>query len=154
VDYLTTRPEWDGKNVLVQGNSQGGGLGLALAALDPRITALAIAHPALADMAAYADRGRTGGYPHFGRKYKDVTLTPQVIQTLQYYDAVNFARLVKCPTFMTWGYNDNVCPPTTSYAVWNVLSCDKTHYITPINEHWISQETRLRQMRFLLEHCK
>ena len=154
VDYLTTRPEWDGKNVLVQGNSQGGALGLALAALDPRVTALAIAHPALADMAAYAEKGRTGGYPHFGRKYKDVTLTPQVIQTLQYYDAVNFARLVKCPTYMTWGYNDNVCPPTTSYAVWNVLSCDKTNYITPINEHWISQETRLRQMRFLLEHCK
>ena len=154
VDYLVTRPEWDGKNILVQGNSQGGGLGLALAALDPRVTALAIAHPALSDMAAYAEKGRTGGYPHFGLKYKDITLTPEVIRTLQYYDAVNFARLVKCPTYMTWGYNDNVCPPTTSYAVWNTLTCEKECYITPINEHWTSDETRYRQMRFLLKHCR
>ena len=154
VDYLVTRPEWDGRNILVQGNSQGGGLGLALAALDSRVTALAIAHPALADMAAYAEKGRTGGYPHFGRKYKDIQLTPQVIQTLQYYDAVNFARLVKCPTYMTWGYNDNVCPPTTSYAVWNVLKCEKTCYLTPINEHWVSTDTRYRQMNFLIDHCK
>jgi cephalosporin-C deacetylase-like acetyl esterase len=154
VDYLVTRPEWDGKNILVQGNSQGGGLGLALAALDPRVTALAIAHPALSDMAAYAEKGRTGGYPHFSLKYEDITLTPEVIRTLQYYDAVNFARLVKCPTYMTWGYNDNVCPPTTSYAVWNTLTCEKECYITPINEHWTSDETRYRQMRFLLKHCR
>ena len=154
VDYLVTRPEWDGKNILVQGNSQGGGLGLVLAALDPRVTALSIAHPALSDMAGYAETDRTGGYPHFGLKYKDVALTPEVIRTLQYYDAVNFARLVKCPTYMTWGFNDNVCPPTTSYAVWNVLGCEKKSYITPINEHWICTETRMRQMRFLLEHCK
>lgn len=154
VDYLTTRPEWDGMNVFVQGNSQGGGLGLVLAALDPRVTALAIAHPAISDMAAYAEKGRTGGYPHFQNKYQDVKLTADVIRTLQYYDAVNFARLVKCPTFVTWGYNDNVCPPTTSYAVWNTLTCPKECYITPINEHWISTETRYRQMRFLLKNKK
>lgn len=151
VDYLVTRPEWDGQNLFVQGNSQGGGLGLVLAALDPRVTALAIAHPAISDMAAYAEKGRTGGYPHFTVKYKDIQLTPEVIRTLQYYDAVNFARLVKCPTYMTWGYNDNVCPPTTSYVVWNTLTCPKECYITPINEHWTSTETRYRQMRFLLK---
>ncbi|MBO7379476.1 MAG: acetylxylan esterase [Bacteroidales bacterium] len=154
VDYLTTLPAWDGQNILVQGNSQGGGLSLVLAALDPRVTAIAIAHPAISDMAAYSEKGRTGGYPHFGNKYKGVQLTSDVIRTLQYYDAVNFARLVKCPVYMTWGYNDNVCPPTTSYAVWNTLTCPKESYITPINEHWISTETRYRQMRFLLDHCK
>lgn len=154
VDYLVTRPEWDGKNIFVQGNSQGGGLGLVLAALDQRVTALAIAHPAISDMAGYAEAGRTGGYPHFQNKYKDIQLTPEVIKTLQYYDAVNFARLVKCPTFETWGYNDNTCPPTTSYAVWNVLSCEKEKYITPINEHWVSTETRYRQMNFLLKQKK
>lgn len=154
VDFLVTLPQWDGKNVLVQGNSQGGALSVVLAALDSRVTAIAIAHPALSDMAAYAEKGRTGGYPHFGNKYKDVKLTDEVIATLQYYDVVNFARLVKCPTYMTWGYNDNVCPPTTSYAVWNTLTCPKEKYLTPINEHWVSTETRYRQMRFLLNHCK
>lgn len=149
VDYLTTLPQWDGRNILVQGNSQGAALSLVLAALDPRITAVACAHPALSDMAGYAEPGRTGGYPHFGIKYREVELTPQVIETLSYFDVVNFARRVKCPVYMTWGYNDNTCPPTTSWIVWNALQCEKEKYVTPINEHWISTETRYRQMRFL-----
>ncbi len=154
VDYLTTLPQWDGKNILVQGNSQGAALSLVLAALDKRITAVAIAHPALSDMAGYAEKGRTGGYPHFGNKYKEVELTPEVIKTLSYYDVVNFARRVTCPVYMTWGYNDNTCPPTTSWIVWNTLKCEKEMYLTPINEHWISTETRYRQMRYLLSQCK
>ena len=154
VDYLVTLPEWDGRNILVQGNSQGAALSLVLAGLDKRITAIAVAHPALSDMAAYAEKGRTGGYPHFGNRYKGVTLTKEVQRTLAYYDVVNFARLIKCPVYMTWGYNDNTCPPTTSWAVWNTLSCPKEQYLTPINEHWISTETRYRQMEFLLKQTK
>lgn len=154
VDYLTTLPQWDGRNVLVQGNSQGAALSLALAALDKRVSAIAIAHPALSDMAGYAEKNRTGGYPHFGNKYKEVELTPQVIETLSYFDAVNFARRVTCPVYMTWGYNDNTCAPTTSWIVWNTLTCPKEQYLTPINEHWISTETRYRQMRFLQQHVK
>ena len=154
VDYLTTLPQWDGKNVLVQGNSQGAALSVVLAALDKRITAIAIAHPALSDMAGYAEPGRTGGYPHFGNKFKEVELTPQVIQTLAYYDVVNFAKRVTCPVYMTWGYNDNTCSPTTSWIVWNTLQCPKEQYITPINEHWISEETRYRQMRYLKNAVK
>jgi len=154
VDYLTTLEQWDGKNILIQGNSQGAALSIVLAGLDPRITAVAIAHPALSDMAGYAETGRTGGYPHFGRHYKEVKLDNRTIETLSYYDVVNFARLVKCPVYMTWGYNDNTCPPTTSWIVWNTLACEKESYITPINEHWISTETRYRQMRFLQKHLK
>ena len=154
VDYLTTLEQWDGKNILIQGNSQGAALSIVLAGLDPRITAVAIAHPALSDMAGYAEEGRTGGYPHFNRNYKEVKLDKQTIETLAYYDVVNFARLVKCPVYLTWGNNDNTCPPTTSWIVWNTLTCEKESYITPINEHWISTETRYRQMRFLQKHLK
>lgn len=154
VDYVTTLDQWDRKNILVQGNSQGAALTVVLAGLDPRITAIAIAHPALSDMAGYAEKGRTGGYPHFNRHYKEVQLDKQTIETLSYYDVVNFARLVKCPVYLTWGYNDNTCPPTTSWIIWNTLNCEKEKYVTPINEHWVSTETRYRQMRFLQKHLK
>jgi cephalosporin-C deacetylase-like acetyl esterase len=154
VDYMTSLPEWDGRNVWVQGGSQGGALTVVLAGLDSRVTAASVNHPALSDMAAYAESGRTGGYPHFGRKYKDVTLTKDVIRTLAYYDVVNFARFVKCPVFMTWGFNDNVCPPTTSYCVWNTLTCPKESLITPINEHWVSTETRYAQLRWFQSQQK
>ncbi len=154
VDYVVSLPEWDGRNVWVQGGSQGGALTVILAALDPRVTAASVNHPALSDMAAYVEKGRTGGYPHFGRKYKDVKLTDQVVRTLAYYDVVNFARFVKCPVYMTWGFNDNVCPPTTSYCVWNTLTCPKESLITPINEHWVSEDTRHRQLKWFQNQQK
>ena len=71
------------------------------------------------------------------------------IRTMAYYDVVNFARYVTCPTFLTWGFNDDTCPPTTSYAVWNTLHSEKDCLITPINEHWTSDETNRKQMEWL-----
>ncbi|MBN2744860.1 MAG: acetylxylan esterase [Marinilabiliaceae bacterium] len=152
IDYLTTLPEWDGKNLMAQGNSQGGALALVATALDQRITACAVAHPALSDMAGYK-ANRAGGYPHLFTNYSNID-TPEKLNTLAYYDVVNFARHIRVPTYMTWGYNDNVCPPTTSYIVYNTLTCPKTAYLTPVNEHWVSQNTRRHIMSWLVKQVK
>lgn len=154
VDYLITREEWDGKNVVVQGGSQGGALAIVLAGLDLRITACVANHPALSDMAAYTEKGRTGGYPHFGRRYEGITLTPEVIETLSYYDVVNFARKLTVPVYMTWGYNDDVCPPTTSFAVYNAITAHKEALLTPVNEHWTDKRTQFMQMDWIQKHLK
>lgn len=151
IDYLTTLPEWDGKNVIVQGGSQGGALSIVTAGLDPRITACVANHPALSDMAGYLDH-RAGGYPHFNRT--NHMLTPEKVNTMQYYDVVNFARRLSCPTYLTWGFNDNVCPPTTSYIVWNLITAPKESLITPINEHWTSDNTNYGQMEWIKRHLK
>jgi len=140
LDYLTSLPEWDGRNLIAQGSSQGGALALITAGLDSRITACAANHPALSDMARYKS-GKAGGYPHFFTKFDGMD-TPEKIETLKYFDVVNFARQIKVPVFMSWGYNDNVCPPTTSYIVYNTLQSKKEALITPANEHWISLTTR------------
>lgn len=110
IDLLTSLPEWDGKNVIVQGGSQGGALALVTAGLDQRVTACVANHPALSDMAGYK-AGRAGGYPHFFRNTVDMD-TPEKIRTMAYYDVVNFAQLIRADTYMTWGFNDDVCPPT------------------------------------------
>ena len=151
IDYLCSLPEWDGKNVFVQGGSQGGALSLITAGLDPRVTACVANHPALADMAGYLDN-RAGGYPHFNRL--NSMLTPEKVATMAYYDVVNFARRITCPVYLTWGYNDNVCPPTTSYIVWNLITAPKESLITPVNEHWTSSETNYNQMIWLKKHLK
>lgn len=152
VDYLTSLPEWDGQNVIAQGNSQGGALAMVATALDSRVTACAVAHPALSDMAGYK-AGRAGGYPHFFSKFEGMD-TPEKISTMAYYDVVNFAKLINVPVFMTWGFNDNVCPPTTSYIVYNVLEGEKEALITPVNEHWISSTTRFRIMEWIKKQLK
>ena len=146
IDYLCSLQEWDGKNVFVQGGSQGGALSLITAALDKRVTACVANHPALSDVAGYLDN-RAGGWPHMNRDNN--MLTPQKVTTLQYYDVVNFARRITCPVYLTWGYNDNVCPPTTSYIVWNLITAPKEALITPINEHWTTTETNYGQMLWL-----
>lgn len=151
LDLLASLPEWDGVNLAVQGGSQGGALSIVAAALDSRVTQCVVNHPALSDMAAYS-AGRTGGYPHFN-KIRGM-MTAENIRTMAYYDVVNFARHVKADTYMTWGYNDDTCPPTTSYAVWNVLTCPKESLITPINEHWTSDATEYGQFEWIRRHLR
>lgn len=151
VDFLTSLPEWDGKNVAVQGGSQGGALAIIAAGLDNRVTQCVANHPALSDMAGYAAKGGTGGYPHFCRQ-PQILSNKDCLNTLAYFDVVNFARYVKAPTYLTWGYNDVTCPPTTSYAVWNTLKCTKESLLTPINEHWTTTETNRGQMEWIKAH--
>lgn len=151
IDFLTSLPEWDGKNVAVQGGSQGGALAIIAAGLDNRVTQCVANHPALSDMAGYAAKGGTGGYPHFCRQPQILSNT-DCLNTLAYFDVVNFARYVKAPTYLTWGYNDVTCPPTTSYAVWNTLKCTKESLLTPINEHWTTTETNRGQMEWIKAH--
>lgn len=151
IDFLTSLPEWDGKNVAVQGGSQGGALSIIAAGLDSRVTQCVANHPALSDMAGYAAKGGTGGYPHFCRQ-PQILSNKDCLNNLAYFDVVNFARYVKAPTYLTWGYNDVTCPPTTSYAVWNTLKCTKESLLTPINEHWTTTETNRGQMEWIKAH--
>lgn len=152
IDLLTSLPEWDGKNVIVQGGSQGGALALVTAGLDKRVTACVANHPALSDMAGYK-AGRAGGYPHLFTRMEGMD-TPDKLKTLAYYDVVNFARQITVPVYMTWGFNDNACPPTTSYIVYNLLPGPKEALITPINEHWTSEDTEYGHLVWIKKHLK
>ena len=67
-DFLTSRPNWDGKNLAVTGASQGGQLTIVTAALDPRVTAIAAIHPAGCDFEATL-HGRASGWPHPFREW-------------------------------------------------------------------------------------
>ena len=123
-DFLTSLPNWDGENLLVYGGSQGGMLAIATAALDPRVTGLAAYYPAYCDVTGYL-HGRAGGWPHMFRDRTAGHTTPEKIATTAYYDTVNFARRVKVPGFYLWGYNDRICPPTSMYAAYNVITAPK-----------------------------
>lgn len=151
IDLLTSLPEWDGRNVIAQGGSQGGALAIVTSALNPHVTACVANHPALSDMARFRI-GEGDGYPHFSRMQG--MDTPDKIRTMAYYDAVNFARLLRIPVFLTWGYNDDTCPPTTSYALYNTLTCPKEALITPVNEHWTSDTTEREQLAWIMNHLR
>lgn len=128
-DFLVSLPQYDGENLAVTGGSQGGQLSIVTAGLDPRVKALAAYYPAYCDVTGYL-HGRAGGWPHMMRP-NDKTgapsgaATPEKIAVTSYYDAVNFARRLKVPAHFAWGYNDEVCPPTSLYAAYNVIPSPK-----------------------------
>jgi cephalosporin-C deacetylase-like acetyl esterase len=135
-DLLTQQPKWDRHHLYVTGGSQGGALSIVNAALDPRVRGLAAFYPALSDLTGHL-KGRTGGWPFMFRS--EAARTPDKLATAGYYDVVNFARRLKVPGFYSWGYNDETCPPTSTFAAYNVIRAPKKlalaletgHFTTP-----------------------
>jgi len=132
-DFLTSQPDWDGKNLVVMGSSQGGQLTIVTAGLDSRVTGLAATHPAFCDVSAEL-HGRAGGWPHPFMPLENGDPSPQAtpakIATATYYDTVNFAKRVHVPGYYNWGYNDETCPPTAAYAAYNIITAPKTLGVT------------------------
>lgn len=137
VDFIYALPEFDGQTIAVTGGSQGGALSIITAGLDSRIKYLAAFYPALSDLTGYLD-GRAGGWPHMFRG-EEANLKER-IETSRYYDVVNFARFVNMDGWYSWGYNDNVCPPTSTYAAYNVIPGKKEIHIFQDTQHWTYPE--------------
>jgi len=140
-DFLTSLPQWDGKNLGVTGGSQGGALAIVTAGLDRRVTRLAAYYPALSDVTGYL-QSRAGGWPHMFRATEgpNVHRDEAKIATTRYYDVVNFARRVTVPGLYSWGFNDETCPPTSMYAAYNVITAPKRLMLAYDTGHRTTQE--------------
>ncbi|MCD8171987.1 MAG: acetylxylan esterase [Alistipes sp.] len=149
IDYLTSLPEFDGENVIVRGGSQGGALSIVTAGLDDRITALAANYPALSDMAGH-HYNRAGGWPHMFRDENDDP-SPAMLETLAYYDVVNFARRVRAPGIYVFGYNDMTCPPTSVCAALNMIPAPKEIVVAEELGHWQYPEQNAKSWEFLMK---
>ena len=165
VDFLCSLPQWDGRNVIVTGGSQGGALTIVTAALNEKVTLCAPFYPALCDLTGFL-HGRAGGWPKFFGEscvpgperlttfYKDGRVSipeEQAVATLQYFDVVNFARLLQVPTFMSWGYSDDTCSPTSVWAAWNEIKAPKHCDITPSSGHWRFPSSQQKCLEWMKE---
>ncbi|MGA3237525.1 MAG: acetylxylan esterase [Bryobacteraceae bacterium] len=113
LDYLLTRPDWDGKTIVLTGGSMGGQQSLVLAGLRPeKITAALVCVPAGAD--ANGDlHGRKAGYPNWPSDNRDV------MKTAIYFDTINFASRIQAPVMAGMGFIDTISPPA---GVWTALN--------------------------------
>jgi cephalosporin-C deacetylase len=148
VDFIETLPCFNGDDIAVTGGSQGGALSIVTAGLDDRIDYLAALYPALSDLTGYLS-DRAGGWPHLFRN--DFTNKQEKIETSKYFDVVNFARFVKVPGWYSWGYNDNVCPPTSLYAAYNVIDAEKELHIFQETQHWTFPEQQVLRIEWLVD---
>lgn len=153
-DVIASLPQFDGVNLAVSGNSQGGALSIITAALDNRVKHLAAVHPALSDLTGYL-HGRAGGWPHiFSESNQWYSNSTQVKETIAYYDVVNFAKDVKVNGYYTWGFNDEVCPPTSYYAVYNVIDAPKQTAVYHDSGHWMYTEQKMKFNKWIIETLK
>jgi cephalosporin-C deacetylase-like acetyl esterase len=154
VDFIFSLPEFDGSNIVVSGGSQGGALAIVTAGLDSRIKGLVSFFPALCDITGYL-KGRAGGWPHmFNEANMNLNNTPRKLETLGYYDVVNFARQIKVTGFYSWGYNDMTCPPTTTFAAYNVVTAPKTLLVAEETGHWNYPEQTEASWQWIMQQLK
>lgn len=112
MEYMKTRPEWDGKNLHVNGGSQGGLQSLWAAGLDPDVTECYVGKPWCCDLGGVTV-GRVKGW------------RPDWVPALCYYDAINHAKRIKCKVTITSGLGDYVCPPSGITALYNAITAPK-----------------------------
>ena len=136
VDFVAGLEKADADKIVACGESQGGALTVAAAALDPRIKAIAPAVPFLGD---YRDYYKIVWWPvHEITDAADAEGIDreELFGMLSYFDIKNLAPRVKCPAYMAFGLQDPTCPPHTNFAIYNNLgSTDKHFWCVPTCGH-------------------
>lgn len=115
-EYVKTLDEWNGRDLVAGGYSQGGLQAIWMGALVPGVSDVSAGIPWNCNM----------GGPSAGRLHGDwyVPWAPG----LSYFDPVNFARRVpaSCTVQIPHaGLCDYICPPSGVMAFWNNLACPR-----------------------------
>ena len=127
LEYLKSRPEWNGKDLIASGGSQGGLQTAWAAGLDPQVTRANPSVPWCCDMGGNATLGRNP-------KMWGVDWTP----AMGYYDPVNMAKRVPKTCFVEIpraGLGDYTCPPSGVAVYYNNLTCPKKIHWMQGSEH-------------------
>lgn len=75
--------------------------------------------------------------------------TEEMLDTLRYFDAVNFAPRIKCPMVVGIAMEDEVCPPETSYAAYRLLGGERELWLFPESGHGNAHEYPGRERAWL-----
>ncbi|WP_433043044.1 acetylxylan esterase [Dactylosporangium sp. CS-033363] len=152
VDAARALPGVDPARVAAAGNSQGGGLALAVAGLVPDLFALLTSAPFLCDIERALSMTELAPYGEI-RQFLAVHRErhEQVLRTLSYVDGLHFARRAGAPAHFGVGGLDPVCPASTALAAFDAYAgSDKTLHVYPYNGHEGGEALHtLRQLEWL-----
>jgi cephalosporin-C deacetylase-like acetyl esterase len=118
VEYLASRPDWDGKTMVVMGTSMGGQQSFATAGLNSRVNGLIVEVPAGADVTATL-HGRAPSYPNWN------VSRAEILQTARYFDATNFASRITAKSLVAMGFIDATATPAGIWSVFNQIQGPK-----------------------------
>jgi cephalosporin-C deacetylase len=130
----------DENRVGATGGSQGGGLTLACAALEPRIRRAAPVFPFLCDyqrvwemdLAKDAYDELQAWFRRFDPLHER---EEEVFSHLGFVDAQHLAPRIQGEVMMSVGLMDQICPPSTQFAAYNKITAEKSLRIYPDYGH-------------------
>ena len=137
IDYLLSRTDIDASRVGAMGTSQGGGIVLAVGALDPRVKAVAAHVPFLCDMRRAA---LIPGALVRTLLERHGALNARTLRTLDYFDPVSLAEGLRAPVLLSSGGQDLICPPETIRSVFDRLPGIKSIVVYPALPHTSSAD--------------
>ena len=133
-------PDVDPDRVGAMGGSQGGGLTLACASLEPRIKRAAPDFPFLCDYKrvwdidlakdAYAELRE-----YFRKKDPRHEREEEIFTRLGYIDVQYLVSRIRGEVTMAVGLMDQVCPPSTQFAAYNKITAKKSLAVYPDFAH-------------------
>jgi cephalosporin-C deacetylase len=129
-------PEVDARRVGATGGSQGGGLTLACASLEPRLKRAAPVFPFLCDYERVwkIDQAKDAYWElqQYFRQFDPLHRREREIFTkLGYIDVQHLCPRIKGEIQMGVGLMDTVCPPSTQFAAFNKIRSKKSLVIYP-----------------------
>ena len=141
------------------GGSQGGGLTMACIGLEPRINRAAPVYPFLSDykrvwdmdLDQHAYEELRSFFRHHDPRHER---EDAIFEKLGYIDIANLAPRVKSIVKMATGLMDDICPPSTQYAAYNRLTCEKSHVLYPDFGHEYLPDFDDITFQFMLEMKK
>ncbi len=126
IDVSAWKGLWNGKDIEVSGQSQGGFQAIAVAALDHDISLCTPLVPCWCDMYSrtYFSTRRMMSlvYEHYSQKY---------------FDSVALGKRIVCKTYVSTGFGDDTCPATGVVAAYNAMTCEKQLFIYQGMEHQV-----------------
>ena len=144
----------DVNRIAVTGASQGGGIAIAVAALEPVVTVCMPDVPFLCQYRRATELVDTAPYNEISkylRVHRDKLET--VFSTLEYFDGANFAARAKAKALFSVALMDQTCPPSTVFAAFNHWAGDKQISVHPYNGHEGGETMQtLQKLRFLATH--
>lgn len=145
LDFAAALPFIDADRMFVRGTSQGGALGMAVAALDERVKLALVNVPSNSNI-EYRVEHRHGSFASVNdylRRHPENL--DQAYETLSYFDTMNLADRIRAKVFASVALADPVCPAKCYYATYNRIPSEKRICVYPFNEHDGARDTHVEK---------
>ena len=136
VEAARWHPDVDPRRTIVAGNSQGGGIAQAVAALVPDVRAALIDVPFMCDIERAITITDVLPYSELARYlaiHRDKV--DEALRTISYVEGMNFASRATVPALFSVGLTDLITPPSTVFAAYNHYAGPKEIRVWPYSGH-------------------